>query len=115
MQIKLFELRDSATFIPVMAIKLGAQGDVENFLLARSGYGKDAITQNGYIVMFALPGGLDKVTSDPYEWGNRTRQVSCDYIIRKWDLLNSGDVIDVQYILGETTAPKTSERLGNHE
>jgi hypothetical protein len=33
------------------------------------------------------------------------------HIEQNWDLLNDGDVVDVEYILGETSEPKRSERF----
>ena len=33
------------------------------------------------------------------------------HIELNWDTLNSGDVIDVEFIRGEVDAPKVSERL----
>lgn len=32
-----------------------------------------------------------------------------NWITQHWDEIESGDVVDVQYILNETTAPKTPE------
>ena len=32
-----------------------------------------------------------------------------NWIINHWSEIESGDVVDVQYILNETTAPKTAE------
>ena len=43
MQVKLFEVRDSATFIPAIAIKLSARNEAEHFLLFRSGYGNTTL------------------------------------------------------------------------
>ena len=36
--------------------------------------------------------------------------VAHNYIIEHWHELKDGDVVDVQFILGETKAPKVSER-----
>jgi hypothetical protein len=33
------------------------------------------------------------------------------YIAKNWGSLNNGDVIDIEYILGETTSPKVTERF----
>jgi hypothetical protein len=32
------------------------------------------------------------------------------HIYEKWDSLEDGDVVDVEFILGETTKPKLSEK-----
>ena len=39
METKLFEIRDAATFIPIMAVRFTPAGEAEQFLLARAGYG----------------------------------------------------------------------------
>jgi hypothetical protein len=37
-------------------------------------------------------------------------RVAHDHIMRHWSTLKDGDVVDVEYILGEAATPKTSER-----
>lgn len=109
MEVKLFELRDKSTFVPVMAIKLSSRNEAERYLLSRSGYGKSNFDQQRYVLMAGLQD--DKITYDQHNWGlNRTRQVAHDYIISNFDSLESGQVIDVQFILKETDKPKKSER-----
>jgi len=50
---------------------------------------------------------------DPERWGTeRTKLISHKYICEHWDELKSGDVVDVEYILGIRDEPKTSERYG---
>ena len=53
-------------------------------------------------------------TYDPFAWGSDTRtyQVAHQYIIDHFDELESGAVVDVEFILKETTEPKKSEREG---
>ena len=48
---------------------------------------------------------------DPYNWTKcgRTMNVAHRHIEANWDKLASGDVVDVEFILGETSAPKESE------
>ena len=43
-------------------------------------------------------------------WGGRTYPVAHDWIINHWDELLDGDVVDVEFILGETDVRKQSER-----
>lgn len=112
MKVKLFEIRDRATFIPVICIKLSIDNDdvkqviKEDYLLKRAGYGNDP---EKYVLMAGLEQGQSSY--DPYSWGNRTRHYAHQYIIDNWHTLLSGDVIDVEFILGETSAVKISERL----
>ena len=106
MQIKLMEIRDRATFIPVVAIKLVPRAEEERYLLGRAGYsaGRD------YILLSRITGDKNVTCCDPYAWGDRTMTVAHDYLEKHWDALYSGQVIDVEYILGETASPKKSER-----
>lgn len=109
MQNKLFELRDRATFIPVMAIHIdGNCTDQENWLLWRSGYGNGE--DRNYVYLINLQTGEGQY--DPYKWGycSRTMRESHRYIEEHFDKLQTGDVIDVEYILGESATKKTTER-----
>jgi hypothetical protein len=105
---KFFELRDAATFIPVLCvcIQLEDLKEEERYLAGRAGFGKG----RPFIYMFELTS--DRGFWDPERWGTeRTKYVSHKYICEKWDELKSGDVIDVEYILGIRNEPKISERL----
>lgn len=118
MEIKLFEVRDRNTFMPVMAVKLGIrQGrrdGAELFLLRRAGYGLTQLmpTTQGmepYVILCKLDGV--EAQYDPFGWPNpRTLGTAHTHIIRNWSTLETGDVIDVEYILKETSTPKQSER-----
>lgn len=109
MTLKLLEIRDVATFIPVAALRLDSIGatDQELWLLGRSGFrhGSEAV----FLMKLQTGGG----EYDPYEWcsGSRTMQVAHCYIEKHFAKLNSGDVVDVEFLLGLTPKPKTSERL----
>jgi len=105
METKLFEVRDRLTFLPVVAIKMAeGENDHENYLLHRAGYG-----HNPVILLTAAKGGCE-THYDYHEWGNRTLIMAHKHIIEAWDTLSSGDVIDVEFILGETAIEKLSER-----
>jgi len=122
MIVKAFEVRDAGTFIPVMAIKMiptqqGGRFEQERYLLARAGYGPDPRADPCVVLCRMECAGVDRnATYDPYSWGYswggvaRTYQVAHEYILKHFDDLFSGDVIDVQFILGEAQEPKLSER-----
>lgn len=106
--VKFFEIRDEATCIPVMAVKMVANNMGEDWLLRRGG--------------FNLAGGFMPVQLtwlirgeshfDPFRWGNtgvRTIKTAHQYITDNFDQLVTGAVIDVQFILGETSKPKISD------
>lgn len=107
MKLKILEIRDEGTHIPVLAIKMESTTPIEQYYLNyRCGFPKDG---NAVVVM-----KLDdqKATSDMYDWGGRTMPVAHKYIEERFGELEDGDVIDVEFILHETSAPKVSERFG---
>lgn len=105
---KILELRDSATFIPIMAIQLNTEDAKERYLCARAGFGQTNISFNQYIYIFPL-NCSKSVNFDIYEWSDRTYFTAHKYVIENWDKLKIGDVIDVEFILGETKVKKISE------
>lgn len=116
MKAKALELRDEGTFIPILCVDMqpsldgGSAGQrAQYYLLRRCGYACDGRPN---IIVTRLSGD-GQATNDPYGWkgGSRTFPVAHDYIIDHWDELKDGDVVDVQFILGETASPKISERL----
>jgi hypothetical protein len=112
MEIKLIEIRDRATFIPAVAIKLYARTEEELWLLRRAGYLESQVLSDAiqpYILLTRLDGG--RCEYDPYNWDNRSWRWTHLHLLEKWDEIESGDVVDVEFILGETRQPKVSERL----
>ncbi len=110
MTTKFFEVRDRATFLPVVATLLESSNAQDSYLLARAGYGRghEPGGDGGrYILLARLSGG--EVKFDPYDWKDRTMSVVHNYIVNNWDIAVSGQVVDVEFILGETSEPKVSE------
>lgn len=109
MEVKTFEVRDRATFIPCIGIRIGAfeTEGADQYLVRRAGYGDP-------IVLFGRLDGGD-FHYDPYEWGGgaRTMQQAHRYVEQCWKNLHSGEVIDVEYILGEKPTRKMSERCND--
>jgi len=110
MEIKLIEVRDRATFIPMLAIKPVPRSEEERYLLARAGYGRSPDVQGEYVLLARLDGG--PLRYDHYGWEPpvRTYQTAHFWLLSHWDEIASGDVLDVEFILGETLSPKPSER-----
>ena len=104
---KTFEIRDAATFIPVLAVKMEPGNEQDRYLLSRAGYGITPECQAESVLLSSLDGGAS--VSDPYDWGNRTRIQAHKYIKENFDKLESGSVVDVEFILGIAQAPKQSE------
>src|ERR1035437_1497184 len=109
MQAKALEIRDKGTFIACLAVDMNpSPGPAQRWLLRRCGYPCDGQPN---ILVTRLDADGSKASNNPYFWGDRTWANANKYIIDHWAEINDGDVIDVEFILGETSAPKISERF----
>ena len=106
MQTLLVEIRDRATCIPAVALRLNASvpGPV-GALLRRSGYDRSI----PYTVLMPCSGRIDTAYDNPHAWGGRTLPVAHAYIHEHFQTLKDGDVIDVEFILGESVTKKSPE------
>jgi hypothetical protein len=109
MIVKALEIRDRNTFIPVVAMSTDPANEGQRYLLRRAGYAPDGRT----IILMSLTQPT-RAAYDPYEWPGdvRTFRVAHIWIEQHFDELEDGAVVDVEHILGETAAPKVSEREG---
>lgn len=101
-EIKLIEIRDRSTCIPAAIFRL----DCSDWLAQRAGWHKDN-NSNCYLVDLL---GRRRAEYDPYAWGDRTFHNVLKWCKNNFDSIENGQVVDVEYILGETDQPKTSER-----
>lgn len=106
---KTFEILDRHTFTVGLAVKLEPGSEKDRYLLARAGFGVEPRTQATYVQLVQIKGGGGRSACDPYDWGDRTWRTAHQHIIENFDRLESGAVIDVEFILGETDEPKRSE------
>jgi len=108
MILKLFEVRDEGTHIGAFAFDAtdSHATEQERYLLRRSGF--DGLS----LVVFGYIDGTRKTEYDPECWGGRTMRAAHYHVMQHWHELKSGDVIDVEFVLGETTTRKESERNG---
>lgn len=108
MEIKCLEVRDAMTFIPVICIRPVPDNGSQRYLLRRDGY-SGAAEEHCIIYIDAQ---CRRVSYDPYHWPEnpRTHRTAHLWIENHWHELKDGDVIDVEFILGETPAKKISER-----
>lgn len=103
--IKLFELRDVGTHIPVMAVRVNPTDADEDYPLRRAGF------QGSPCVLLTKLNTLE-THYDPFHWDDRRTLHTAHRTIEKgWNDLVSGQVIDVEYLLGESSEPKKSDRL----
>ena len=110
-KMKLFEIRDKCTFMPFMAFKMYSEIEQERWLMGRAGYGRTPSEHKQYIFFAPIDGSVfSKIAFDWSDWGDRTRARAHRFIEEHFDELESGAVIDVEFILGESAAPKISER-----
>lgn len=107
MKCKLLEIRDSGTAFVALCIDMNPDNDVQKSGLNGYGFPCDGVPN----IMLTHASGGKKADNDPYGWGDRTYNVAHNYITDNWSHLNDGDVVDVQFILGETTERKISERF----
>lgn len=106
MKYKFFEIRDSATTIAALALEFKtyeAWITRDKSILEHAGY------RDTNILLMRLTDREAHIS--PYSWLGvaRTMPTAHGYIIDHWKLLKSGDVIDVEFILGETDEPKEPE------
>lgn len=105
-QIKFFEIRDSMTTLPLMVTKLEPINSDEDWLIKRA-MGSEPYPL--FLVTFMSKG---ESRFDVYEWGRvgaRTVKEAHQYIENNWDKLETGDVIDLEFLLGEKLTKKHSE------
>jgi hypothetical protein len=101
--IKTIEIRDRHTFIPAMAIQFDG---TDGYLFRRAGFA----VEHPYVMLTRLNDCESQY--DPFQWTTaRTMRNAHIYIREHFDALHDGDVVDVEFILGETNSPKISERL----
>jgi hypothetical protein len=110
MILRTVEIRDRNTFIPALAIRLKPANESQRYLLARVGF------RDGESILLVVLSS-QKATADPYGWvslgmGPRTMPIVHKWLEKHFDEVVDGDVIDVEFILGETDRPKLSERAG---
>lgn len=104
---KVFEVRDEATNIGVIATKMVGEVPDEDYELERNGF----TSSNNLVLVTQLSNS--KSSWDAFDWQNGTRTMfeAHKYIEEHFDELRSGDVIDVRFILGEVNKPCKSDKF----
>ncbi len=106
---KTFEIRDAGTFMPMLAVRLTSDGnEKDRYLLRRVGLDHPASYKIAFFNLNSGEGHLDL-----FDWPGApmvgTLPIAHGYIEKHFDELESGAVIDVEFILGETKVIKISE------
>jgi hypothetical protein len=110
MTIKMLEIRDRATTIPVIAIKTDAANNTEKSFFDCAGYDK-------FNVIVIKMAGKAQCTTCFFDWARpdwiglsgRTMYEAHRYIDAHFDEIPDKSVVDIEHILGETKEPKQSE------
>lgn len=103
---KFFEIRDSSTTLPLMVTKLEPVNSDEDWLIKR------AMGSKPYPLFLVTFMSSDVSHFNIYNWGStgaRTVKTAHEFIEKNFDTLKTGDVIDVQVLLGEKETKKISE------
>jgi len=109
MDYRFLEIRDSGTFIPALALKMKSSIPEGEYLLGRSGFSHH--DDNHFCIML-IKLATEECRYDAYHWGgSRTMSIAHKFIQEHFDSLAHGDIVDVQFILGETSEKKLSERF----
>ncbi len=119
MEAKIIEVRDEGTVIVCLGVKFRDLTEWQARAIEHSGYGFTDEGRDWYVLLVPLNGGAHEAYTDPYKWhesrGSRTLFKAHLWLRDTggaWDSLPAeGGVIDVQFVLGETPAPKSSEFL----
>jgi hypothetical protein len=92
------------------SLALKPDNEAQRYLLRRDGY--SCTPEDTIIIM--IDAQCRGCSYDPYNWPHdpRTKPHAHAYIEQHWHELRDGDVVDVEFILGETASPKASERVG---
>lgn len=101
MEVKLLEVRDRATLMPVLAVRPGAEP-----LFRRAGF-----APAGSVILVDLTS--NRCAWDAYDWPQitpaRTLFEAHKVLDVRWYDFADGDVLDVEFELGETQVRKTPE------
>lgn len=106
MKAKLIEVRDAATYLPVIAVKLEPANEAERYMLRRAGFS----AREDYVLYVPLHMAY-MPTADPNTWSDRTNSNAHKLIALMFDQLEPGDLLDIEYELGEKPTKKIPERL----
>lgn len=102
--IKVVEIRDRATLIPALAIKMRASDAHELFLFMHAGY---PICSEPCVLLISIEAPCHSARCSD-EWGERsarTMTTAHKWIQNHFDEIKSGQVIDVEFILKEKEKP----------
>ena len=108
MTCKTIEIRDRGTFVPALLVRLDPTDERDRWLLSRAGFGATAEAMREYVLLINL---VKDAPYDPYGHGSaRSLGVAHQHVIEHFDEIKNGQVVCVEYLLGERAEPKVSEQ-----
>lgn len=103
---KFIAVMDRGTRIPLIAFKMSPDGLKEHVMFCTHGFG---VLPHEYTFFYDVNSG--KCSYDPYKIGDAyTLTPACKYIHDHWNEIESGSLVDAQYLRGETSEPRDWER-----
>lgn len=104
MEVKRIEVRDAATTIPAIAIRLILSHRIDR----HAGWPKDSV-----LVYFGRLNSEEALRQSCWDWHatSRTMPEAHRLLEQRWDDFQDGEVLDVEFELGETEVKKLPELL----
>ena len=102
---KFVAVMDRGTRLPLIASRFHPESLEEAVMFSTHGFGVDP---QEYTFFYSINTGT--CSYDPYKMGDRyTLTPACVYIRDNWDEVESGSVVDAEYLRGETEKPRRWE------
>ena len=101
--IKTVEIRDRATYIPAFAIRMWGSDVKELFLFKSCGYG--IMGSCVMLIPLQAPWLSARCSDEQKNMNGRTIAEAHKWIEKNFSSINNGDVVDVEFILGEKDKP----------
>lgn len=102
MEVKLFRILDIMTEIRAMATRMTSEDYTERIILRESGYGNYPVC-----IFLSMLNDSCRSAYEPFGWRwtdshiVRTMPTAHEYIENNWHSLTTGDIVDIEKILGE--------------
>jgi len=104
----MIEIRDRGTFVPALVTRIDPANIYQAFLCECAGI-QSAPRTIVLTVFAAFQHRLVCSNIDCEEWCDRTFRVAHKYVEENFDFVRENPVVDVEFVNGETLAPKVSE------
>lgn len=117
MIVRVIEIRDRHTYIPAVAMRMIPVSEVrhaghatESMLARASLYRSVGFWSGGQVILMRLAD--QEAHADVYDWANsRTMQTAHKWLEESFDAVEDGQVVDVEFILGEKAESSKPQRL----